>query len=156
MKQWYCVVNGRQYGPISEEELRRWVAEGRLRPTDRVWSGGMAEWKCLLLVPGLLRGPGTPPGILKAHRGTAVLTLGIIGCWPCMGLACAIIAIVMARKDLPEMAAGQMDPAGLGMTQAGKICGIVGVCISSAMLAFYLVYFVVIIVVIGAAAVSGH
>ena len=38
------MVGGKRYGPISEEELRRWVAEGRVRPNDPVWTEGMAEW----------------------------------------------------------------------------------------------------------------
>ena len=42
----------------------------------------------------------------------------------------------MANGDLREMNAGLMDPSGRGLTQAGKICGmisvilaIVGICI---------------------------
>jgi uncharacterized membrane protein YidH (DUF202 family) len=40
---------------------------------------------------------------------------------------CGIIAWVMGNNDLREMAAGTMDPAGRGLTQAGKICGMISV-----------------------------
>jgi hypothetical protein len=33
----------------------------------------------------------------------------------------------MGNNDLREMAAGTMDPDGRGLTQAGKICGMIGV-----------------------------
>lgn len=64
-----------------------------------------------------------PP--LKAHRGGAVLALGILGLVVCFILG--VIAWVMGNNDLREMDVGVMDPAGRSMTQAGRICGIVSV-----------------------------
>jgi len=62
---------------------------------------------------------------LKPHRGTTVLVLGILGIACCF--ICGIIAWVMGNNDLKEMDAGIMDPEGKGITQAGKICGIVSI-----------------------------
>ena len=62
---------------------------------------------------------------LKPHRGEGIVVLGIIGLICCF--ICGIIAWVMANNDLREMAAGIMDPRGRGLTQAGKICGIISV-----------------------------
>ena len=85
---------------------------------------------------------------LQPHRGTVILVLGIVGlvigllgsfCCGIFGIAgcvCGIIAWVMANKDLKEMAAGTMDPTGRGMTQAGKICGIISVIL--AIVAFFI------------------
>jgi len=36
----------------------------------------------------------------------------------------------MANGNLREMNAGLMDPSGRGMTQAGKICGMIGVILA--------------------------
>ena len=71
-----------------------------------------------------------PPatGTLKSHRGGVVLTLGILGLVVCF--ICGIIAWVMGNKDLQEMDRGLMDPAGKGLTQAGRICGIVSVVLA--------------------------
>ena len=44
MKQWYCAISGQRYGPISEQDLRQWIREGRVSAGDLVWSDGMAEW----------------------------------------------------------------------------------------------------------------
>jgi uncharacterized membrane protein YidH (DUF202 family) len=84
---------------------------------------------------------GVPQQPLKPHRGVVVLVLGILGIVVCF--ICGIIAWVMGNGDLREMAAGTMDPSGRGMTQAGKICGmisviltIVGICISLLIMMF--------------------
>ena len=62
---------------------------------------------------------------LRPHRGGIILALGILGLVCCF--ICGIIAWVMGNNDLKEMAAGRMDPSGQGMTQAGKICGMISV-----------------------------
>lgn len=61
---------------------------------------------------------------MKPHRGTLILVLGVLGLVVCGPLA--IAAWVMGAGDLKEMDAGTMDPGGRGVTQAGKICGIIG------------------------------
>ena len=65
---------------------------------------------------------------LQPHRGVAILVLGILGLVVCV--ICGIIAWVMANTDLAEMAAGRMDPSGMGLTRAGKICGMIGVILA--------------------------
>ena len=72
--------------------------------------------------------PQAPVQPLAPHRGVIILVLGILGIVCCF--ICGIIAWVMGNNDLREMAAGRMDPSGRGLTQAGKICGIVGVIIA--------------------------
>jgi len=71
------------------------------------------------------QGAGQP---LKPHRSVVVLVLGILGIVVCF--ICGIIAWVMGNNDLREMAAGTMDPSGRGMTQAGKICGMISVILA--------------------------
>ena len=65
---------------------------------------------------------------LAPHRGTMILVFGIIGLVCC--IIFGIIAWVMGNKDLKEMAAGRMDPTGLGTTKAGKICGMISVILA--------------------------
>ncbi len=62
---------------------------------------------------------------LRPHRGGVILTLGILGIVCCF--ICGIIAWVMGNSDQREMAAGRMDRSGEGLTQAGKICGMISV-----------------------------
>lgn len=44
VRQWFCVVNGNRHGPVGEEVLRQWIAEGHIGPSDLVWSEPMTEW----------------------------------------------------------------------------------------------------------------
>lgn len=92
--------------------------------------------------------PPTSP--LRPHRGTAVLVLGILGLVFCFILG--IIAWVMGRNDLAEMNQGRMDPSGRGLTQAGKICGMISVIIQIVGLVIWLILFGV----MGVAAITHH
>ena len=95
------------------------------------------------------------PSQLEPHRGVLILILGICGlvfafpgCFCCVlldiiPLACGIIAWVMGNGDLREMAAGRMDPSGRGLTQAGKICGMIGVILAILALAISLIFILV-------------
>jgi hypothetical protein len=73
----------------------------------------------------------------EPHRGTLILTLGIISvasvgaivCWglgSLVGLPLGIAAWVMGHKDLKKIRANQMDREGEGSTTAGRILGIIG------------------------------
>ena len=75
---------------------------------------------------------------LRPHRGGLILALGILGLVCCF--ICGIIAWVMGNSDLKEMAAGRMDPSGQGMTQAGKICGMISVILQIVGLVIWLLF----------------
>ncbi len=67
----------------------------------------------------------------EPHRGNLILTLGIVSivtAWTLgpVGLIIGIFAWVMGQRDLKKMRANVMDPQGMGSTQAGWICGIIG------------------------------
>ncbi len=82
--------------------------------------------------------PGPMTG-MRAHRGVLILVLGILGLVVC--LICGIIAWVMGSADIREMESGRMDPSGLGLTKAGKICGIVSVALNVLLLVVLLALF---------------
>lgn len=62
---------------------------------------------------------------MKPHRGVLVLVLGILGLVGC-GIFTAIPAWVIGSGDLKAMDAGTMDPSGRSLTNAGRICGMIG------------------------------
>lgn len=61
---------------------------------------------------------------MKPHRGTLILVFGILSLVICAPLG--IAAWVMGSADLKQMDAGAMDPTGRSLTNAGRICGIIG------------------------------
>jgi hypothetical protein len=71
--------------------------------------------------------PRTQRPPVMPHRGTLILVLGILSIvLGCFGLILGPIAWVMGAGDLQEMRLGRMDREGEGLTNAGRICGIVG------------------------------
>ncbi len=69
------------------------------------------------------------------------MTLGILGIAICF--ICGIIAWVMGKNDLREIDAGTMDPTGRGLTNAGKICGMISVIFACAGLAIWLLFMII-------------
>ena len=87
---------------------------------------------------------------MKAHRGVLVLILGILSFVLC-GIVTGIPAWIMGASDLKEMDAGTMDPAGRGMTNAGRILGIV--CVALTVLG---IVAAIVVVGLGVATGIGH
>ena len=128
--QWYCWIEGQQYGPVDVKDVRGWIEEGRLHPGDSVWSEGMAEWTAAGSIPELfppaagaaaplqaglpapagLPGPVAPP-LAQPQAG-----------YPGKGLC--ITSLILGIASLPCMCC-----YGLGsvMGLAGLILGIVGI-----------------------------
>ncbi len=86
---------------------------------------------------------------MRPHRATIVLVLGILGLVICPILG--IIAWVMGNGDLRAMQAGQMDPSGLGMTKAGKICGMISVILAIVGIGIWLICVIMAVALGGAA-----
>jgi phage FluMu protein Com len=62
-------------------------------------------------------------GSYAPHRGVTILIFGILGWAVC--LIFGIMAWVMGNADIKAMDEGRMDPEGRGMTQIGRIMGMV-------------------------------
>ncbi|MDX2130942.1 MAG: DUF4190 domain-containing protein [Planctomycetota bacterium] len=96
---------------------------------------------------------GTPPmnpgSMMRPHRGTLVLVMGILGLVVCV--ICGILAWMWGKEDLKAIDAGQMDPAGRSLTQVGKILGMVSVILNLVILGIW----VLMMVVAGGAAAVG-
>jgi hypothetical protein len=92
--------------------------------------------------------PPTEPRPLERHRGDVVLVLGILGLMFCCILG--IIAWVMGNNDLRQMDAGRMDPTGRSITSAGRILGIVSVCMIIALALLFIVFVLVLMFLVGA------
>ena len=83
----------------------------------------MADQQGIPVMPVVPQGTTQMP--LRPHRGGVVLALGILGLVVCF--ICGIIAWVMGNNDFRDMDAGIMDTSGRGLTQAGRICGMISV-----------------------------
>ena len=46
-------ADGKEYGPVSVDQLRQWIAEGRLNLQSKVLPDGATEWKTVAEIPEL-------------------------------------------------------------------------------------------------------
>lgn len=60
-EQWYYARNGKQHGPLTDEELKQVAIKGDLSAADMVWKEGMAEWAAASTIKGLLPASVPPP-----------------------------------------------------------------------------------------------
>jgi hypothetical protein len=75
--------------------------------------------------------PGSPPYELEPdsvevepHRGIMIMVLGIMSFFT-VGIVLGPIAWIMGNTDMRKIRAGVMDKEGEGMTEAGRVCGMV-------------------------------
>lgn len=90
-------------------------------------------------------------GQRKLPNSVAVLVLGICSIFPgcfcggLIGIICGIIALVLAKKDMKAYNANPNDfsVSSYNNLKGGRVCAIVGLCLSSLLLIFYIIYFVI-------------
>jgi hypothetical protein len=146
-------ADGKEYGPVSLEQLRQWVAEGRVNARTQVQESGTAEWKPAAEVPELnallaaraatqTPSPGASPslaGTAEPQKGLAItsLVLGILSLPTCFltgipAIVCGHIALGRARRDPAQHGGAGMAIAGLVL---GYLCALIApIAILSAML----------------------
>jgi hypothetical protein len=117
----YTIIGGdqKQYGPVTAEQLRQWIHDGRLNPQSQIKAESDAEWRPLSAVPEFAdalgarsAAPTTPPPLPSVASsapartsGLAVtsLVLGVLGLFTCgttalFGLILGIMALVKAKQ----------------------------------------------------------
>lgn len=79
-RKWYYAVDGVRHGPVAWEELRGWVQNGTVKPSDLVWQPEFgSEWRTVEQVRTLSE-PSVfaqvPPILLDEHQAPL---LGVVG-----------------------------------------------------------------------------
>src|SRR5437899_1304909 len=80
-------TDDKEYGPVSADLLKQWIADHRVNAQTRVWPEGATEWKPLGEIPELAAAlpitpspaPAIPPGIgaaMPSSPGAAALVKG--------------------------------------------------------------------------------
>jgi TM2 domain-containing membrane protein YozV len=78
-------ADGRQYGPINADQLRRWLAEHRLHAQTLVQAEGAPDWKPLAALPEFAADlAAVPPPVISpsgavAARASHKIAAGIFG-----------------------------------------------------------------------------
>ena len=131
-------ADGRQYGPASVEQVRQWMAEGRVNGQTVAWREGGANWLPLGAFPEFAS-PAAPPlgaavtlpiGSTGEKRTNSMALAGFVfaivsiffGWCCCFGIPFNLLGLIFSAVALYQINA---DPS-----QQGKSLAIAGIVIS--------------------------
>ena len=149
--------DGREYGPVSAEQLRQWVAEGRANAETRVVVEGTTDWKPLgsfpefssLFAPPSSPEPARPPvttsPVSPARQtnslATASLVLGIVaitvGWCCCYGLPFNVLGLVFGLIALSQINQNPLQYDGKGLAIAGLILSGISLLLAILLFVFF-------------------
>jgi len=146
-------ADGRKYGPVSGDQLRQWISEGRVSADTPVLADGSADWnplRALAEFTSLLAGPTPPPigPLTRLPGGTTLrrnhpfavtgLILGIVsltfGLCCCYGLPFNLLGIVFSLLGLAQIRKQPDAYSCEGLAIAGLICSIVSLTLAAALM----------------------
>lgn len=142
-------ADGRQYGPIAADQIRRWIAEGRVESRTPVFTDGAKDWTFVGLLPefAALFPAGAPPTIAPAFHArkssgfaTAGMVFGLLSlmCCCCYGFPCNILGLVFSSVALVQTSRHPEAYDGRGMAVAGLALSLTSLVIYGLLLAFAL------------------
>ncbi len=141
--------DGNEYGPVSAEQIKAWIADGRAGAQTRVQAEGQTEWKPLIEHPelALLLGapqtpgappaftPGTPyaatPDALQQVQGPAIglLVTAILGIlYQILNIVLTALGVTMNAFQQGQAGGQEMPPWVQTMSGGvGMVFGILGI-----------------------------
>lgn len=128
--------DGCEYGPVSAEQLRQWIVEGRANAQTLTQAVGSTEWKPLGSFPEIgatvapaipqLRPAPPPTTNSMAVAGLVFGLLGVTGGWLCCGPLFSIFGIAFSSVGLSRINRNPTQETGKGIAVAGLVLSILG------------------------------
>jgi hypothetical protein len=149
--------DGREYGPATAEQIRQWVAQGRVESRTPIFVDGAKDWNFVGLLPefaNLFVAPFTPPNIAPPPRGTAAagqtaktnsyaqagMIFGILSVTCCCcGFPFGLLGLVFSLIGLSQINANPELHEGRAMAVAGLILSIASLLLGAGSMFFNLV-----------------
>lgn len=135
--------DGKTYGPVTAEQIREWLAQGRVDSRTAVFVEGSMDWTFVGLLPEFSPQATPPtlgslrPNLTLASKTNGFATTGFI-CgllsWCCcccgfplslLGIVFSIIALVQIRSQSPPQTGWGLALAGLILSATGLLEGVV-------------------------------
>jgi len=145
-------ADGREYGPVTADQLRQWIAENRANAQTRIRPEGAAEWKLLgelaefapqlsvvtrpAVATPLFSITPTPRTNQMAVAGMVLGILAItLGCC-CYGLPFNVAGIICSSMALSQISRDPTNQQGKAFAIAGLVLSIFSILFSGLLLAF--------------------
>jgi len=133
--------DGRQYGPVSGEQLQQWIAEGRANAQTQTFTAGATDWKPLGTLPEFAshfapRTPptiGTPvsPSVRKTNSNAmAGLIFGILALFCCCKFLFGPLGIIFSLIGLSQINRQPECYEGRGLAIAGLVLSILSLLLA--------------------------
>jgi hypothetical protein len=147
--------DGHEYGPATGEQIRQWIAEGRVEHRTPIFVDGAKDWNFVGLLPefaGCFAAGGAPPPIAPPSRETSTagrmaktnsyaqagMIFGILSVACCCGFPFGILGLVFSLVGLSQINANPELHEGRGMAVAGLILSIVSLLLGAGWMIFNL------------------
>lgn len=128
----------KEYGPVSAEQLRQWITEGRVNGQTKAQAAGETEWKTVAdlaefadafpKTPAPVYPPAIPITPLPAQRRTSALAVwsmitGILSLFCCCSLVLGPVAVVLGAVALSHFKT-HPELNGRGFAITGIVLGV--------------------------------
>jgi Domain of unknown function (DUF4190)/GYF domain 2 len=154
----YKIIGANQveYGPITADQLRQWIAEGRADANTRVKPEGTEDWKPLSAYPEFApslnpiptisgaASPGVLMGVQPTRTNPMALTGMIMGIlsitvgWACCsGPIFSTLGIVFSGIGLSQIKKNPTVETGRGMAITGLVLSILGLVVTILLVLFF-------------------
>jgi len=134
-------ADGRQYGPVSGEQLRQWMAEGRANAQTQTFVEGATEWRPLDALPEFAGhfAPQVPPPISPPVSGRvrktnsyamAGMIFGILAFFCCCKFLFGALGIIFSLVGLSQINRHPELYEGRGLAIAGLVLSILSLLLA--------------------------
>jgi len=137
-------ADGREYGPVSAPDLRRWIAEGRVNAQSQLRIESGTDWRPLGSFPELAA-PAAPAPFptMRAGSGSSTRTNGMViagfvssmlgifcSCCCCFGAPFSIMGLIFSCAGLSQINENPMQ-GGKGLAVAGIALAVPGLLLGA-------------------------
>ncbi|MEI8063948.1 MAG: DUF4190 domain-containing protein [Verrucomicrobiota bacterium] len=139
-------ADGREYGPVDAEQIRRWLTEGRINTQTNTRADGTTDWKPLGALPEFSTRSQTPPLVVPCEsfrsqksNGMAVagFVLGILSIFQCCSLLLGPLGIIFSSIGISQIKKRPTEFPDKGLAVAGLVLSILGTVINMIILIVY-------------------
>ena len=136
--------DGKTYGPATAEQIRAWLAQGRVDSRTPIFAEGATEWTFVGRLPEFSpsAAPTTPAAlrtdVVPAQKTNGFATAGFTcGLLSCMGLCCccfapvSLLGIIFSIIAMVQIKSSPEPQGGWGLALAGLICSVIGLIVGT-------------------------